>query len=252
MSQQSQKTRWWIFTLSILWVWIIWIISSTVFYLLGATSTSTEPSLLMIIKSFVNWILGLLSLLSMIVWLPLGIVRLVRWYRDLEYNANILLETDETVLKEVYSKDFTIALLSANDIINIQKTAFKKQFSPWLAVFLNIITLWIFGFFKYGFQHDYLPIIKKNDFWSWKAIWFMFIPFFNFYWMFVLRIKLANRINLQYKIRNKELPISKWLVITTLILNFIPYLNYISIFILQSIVVYQIQTAINGLVEENK
>lgn len=249
-AQKAQRTRWWIFTLSILWTWIIRIITSTVFALIGPTTISTDPSLLTIIKAFMNRILVLLSLLSMIVGLPLGIVRLVKWYRNLEYDAHVKLEANEIDIEKIYTKEFDISSLSKNDITNIQKTSFKKVFSPWLAVFLNIITLGLFSFFKYGFQHDYLPIIKKNDFWSWKAIWFMFIPIFNFYWMFVLRIKLANRINLQYKVRNKAFPISKWLVIITLILTFVPYVNYIAIFILQSIVVYQIQTAINGLVEE--
>jgi len=252
MSQKKQRVLWRIFWLSLIWIWILWFIVSLVFWIIGASSwwVLTEPSLLLVIKSFINRLLWLLSLLSLVVWTPLWIVRLVRSYKKQDYDSKINIKSNE--IDNIYNSDFDfdISKLSQDDIKNIKNHGFKKEFSSWLSIFLNIITLWIFWFFYYGFKHDCLPKIKENDFWSWKAIWFMFIPFFNIYWRFVFRLKLTNRINLQYKVRNKKTPISKWLVITTLILNFIPYVNFISVFILHSIVIYQIQTSINKLTKE--
>lgn len=246
MSQKQQRTWWWIFVLSILWVWILWLVISVIFWVLWLWGISWWwDTLLGVIKAFINRILGLISLFSLIIGIPLGLIWLIKWYRDTNYNPNIKLKNK---LDNIYSSDFDISTLDKNDLNEIKKHDFTKTYSVWMAVFLNIITLWIFWFFYYGFKHDRLPKIKENDFWSGQAIWFMFIPFFNIYWHFVFLLKLVNRINLQYRIRNENVPISKWLVIATLILDFIPYVNFISFFILHSIIISKIQSSINKLV----
>lgn len=246
MTQKSKQIWWWIFTFSFVLIWFLWLILTLIFRII---STSWAAWDFYTIKSFINWILWLLALLSFIPWLPLWIVFLVKGYRNQEYNRHIKLETDSLGLRDIYQEDFDASNLSKTDIQKVIGHCITKKFSPGLAVFLNIITVWIFWFFYYWFRHDDFPIIKSNDFGSWKAIWFMFIPFFNIYWQFVFWLKLVNRINLQYRLMRKEIPISKWFAITTLILSIIPYVNYVWFLIFHSILIYQIQLAINGLVK---
>ncbi|MBE6424928.1 MAG: zinc ribbon domain-containing protein [Planctomycetaceae bacterium] len=64
-----------------------------------------------------------------------------------------------------------------------------------------------------------------------KAVGFLFIPFFNIYWFFVAHYGLAIDLNSyarRYQIAVPRAP--EGLVLTALILLFIPYLNMISIF----------------------
>lgn len=173
MSQKKQRILWWIFISSFLWIWIIWLIVSFIFYMIPI---SAWESSLLAIKNLINYLLLMFWLLSLILWIPLGIVFLVKWYRNINYEANIKLETNEIELEKIYNSKFDVFKLSKEDLERIKEHGFKNRFSPALAIFLNIITLWLFWFFNYGFKHDYLPIIKKNDFWWLKAIWFMFIP----------------------------------------------------------------------------
>lgn len=247
MSQKKERNLWLILLLSPIWIWIIWFIVSFVFFIISDSSwwISTESSLL-VIKNFINFLLWLLSLLSL-VSIPLWIFFIVKSNKKKDYDSKIIIENN---IENIYSSDFDVSKVLQHDTENIKNHNFTKSFSPLLAIFLNIITLWFFWIFYYGFESDNLPRIKNDDFWSWKGIWFMFIPLFNIYRCFVFRLELTNRINLQYRIRNKETPISKWLVLTSLILNLIPYVGLISFFIISPIVIYQIQTAINNLVKE--
>lgn len=246
MSQKNKQIWWWILTFSFVLIWFIWLIVSFIFRIISTSSVSWD---VYVIKSFINWILWLLVFLSFVPWLPLWIIWLVQWYKSHEYDRNIKLKTDSFDLQNIYQEDFDASNLTKTDIDKILKHGLKKKFSPGLAVFLNIITIGIFWFFYYWFKHDYLPAIKSNDFGAWKAIWYMFIPFFNIYWQFVFWLKLVNKLNLQYRLKRKEIPISKWFAITTVILNTIPYVTYIWLFIFHPILVYQIQSAINGLVD---
>lgn len=71
ITNNKAKRRWWrILALSIPWLAILWLIVSVIFYILWAvTADPTQaiqwPTLLVVIKSFINrllWILGLLSI----------------------------------------------------------------------------------------------------------------------------------------------------------------------------------------------
>ncbi len=246
MSQKNKQIWWWIFMFSFIWIGIFRFIVSLLFRIISTSGFSWD---FYVIKSIINWILGLFAILSIFVWLPLWIIYLVKWYRSYNYDRHIKIKSNGLITNNIYHKDFDIKSIIKTDIEKITKHGLDKKFSPGLAVFLNIITFGMFGFLYYWIKHDYLPIIKSNDFWAARAVWFMFIPFFNIYWQFVFWLKLVNRLNLQYKLRNKKYKISKWLAITTLVLSVIPYINYIWIFIFHSIMIYQIQSAINGLVK---
>lgn len=249
MSKEKQRMIWWTLTWSFFIVFILRFIVTFVFYSISTLGVyQGDPLLLQVIENIVNYILWLLGLLSFIIWIPLGIVFLAKGYNKDHYNPAIKLDITDKQTEDIYKADFHLSVLSEEDKAKIMTHNYKKEMSPWLVIVLNIISFWIFGLFYYGFAHDHLPIIKKNDFWSLKSIWFSFIPLFNIYWRFVSRLKLINRLNLQYRIRNKKATLSKWLAITTIILSFIPYVNLIALFILRPIVLYKIQSAINWLV----
>ena len=99
-----------------------------------------------------------------------------------------------------------------------------------------------------GLKHSQFPLIKPDDFGAGKAIGFMFIPFFNIYWMFVFWLRLTDRINFQFKIRNQIAPVSRGLVLAALIVMFVPYLGMlVSGLILMPIAIGQIQSSCNTL-----
>lgn len=249
MSQKKERVLWRIFLLSLVRILIFRVMVSVVFWILSIVNgwIWTEPSLLLVIKSFINRILWMILLVFVPILTTLWIALLVTSNKN-DYNPITTIK--KNIANNIYNSDFNISNLSQEDIKKIKTHNFNKRLSTWLTIFLNIITLWFFWLFYYGFQHNNLPRIQNNDFWSWKAIWFMFIPLFNLYWRFIFWLKLTDRLNLQYTIRKQATPISRWLVVVTLIIGFVPYVNFIAMFILQSIVIYQIQRAINGLINE--
>lgn len=246
MSHKNKQICWWIFMFSFIWIGILRFFAYIIFWIMSITSISWD---FYFIKSIINRILWLFLLLSIFVSLPFGVIYIVKWYKSYNYDRHIKIKSNDLSINNIYKKDFDIKNLSKADLDKITKHWLDKKFSAGLAVFLNIITFSMFGFLYYWIKHDYLPIIKSNDFWASRAVWFMFIPFFNIYWQFIFWLKLVNRLNLQYKLRNKNYKISKWITITTLVLSGIPFVNYIWMFIFHSIMIYQIQLAINGLVK---
>jgi hypothetical protein len=87
-----------------------------------------------------------------------------------------------------------------------------------LFILLSILTLGIFGAIYHLLKHGRLPVVKHDDPSAGKAIGFMFIPFYNLYWVFVAWPRLADRINFQYRLRGQPPPISRSLVVTTVAL----------------------------------
>lgn len=162
----------------------------------------------------------------------------------------IIQHLDSFQLQNVYTPMFDIM-----KIPNEQKEEFKrhsmfKTFPVALVVILHFLTSGIFTTIFMGLKHSKLPLIKQNDFSGGKAIGFLFIPFFNIYWFFVFWVRLADRINFQFRLRNQPNAVSKGLVITTLIIAIIPPLGLISGLILFPIFAGQIQSACNKLAIE--
>lgn len=215
-----------------------------IFRLLRSSTWSLEN--LSIIKNFINRILWLFSLFWLI-WLIPWIIILAK--SDSDYDSNIKLETNPRKLNNIY-KEQDISNLPKRDIENMKHNSLVIKLHVAWAVVLNILTFWTFSIFYYWLIHSDLPKIKEDDFSAWKAIWFLFIPFFNIYRIFVFWLRLVDRINFQYTLRGYEKPISRKLTIAYLIICCIPYVNLVSIFILENILVYQIQNTINTLVDE--
>ena len=80
--------------------------------------------------------------------------------------------------------------------------------APWLVVVLSAVTWGIFGSVYLQLKQSRL-IVKPDDPRAGKAIGFLFIPFFNLYWYFVVWRRLADRLNFQYRLRGRPGPINR-------------------------------------------
>jgi len=143
-------------------------------------------------------------------------------------------------IEQVYEEEYKLS--------PAQKSKFKKneltEFPVAATVILHLITFGIFTWIYFGLIHEKLPKVKDDDFGAAKAILFMLIPFFNIYWMFIFWLRLYDRVNLQLKARGRSFELPRGLVIATLILNLIPFVNYIT-FIFWPIVAGLMQSGIN-------
>lgn len=122
------------------------------------------------------------------------------------------------------------------------------------AVVLGIITLNIFAVIHHGLKFSRLPRVRPDDFTAGRAIGFLFIPFFNFHWIFVFWTRLAQRINFQFKLRNLPPPVSGGLGIAVAILTILSIIPGLGVataavnwLILIPILSSQIQSAANQL-----
>lgn len=148
---------------------------------------------------------------------------------------------------DVYSKIFNLSKIKSDEKKEFMRIALT-DFSVAGAVLLHIFTLGWFSYIYYGIAHSKFPKIKQNDFSAGRAIGFLFIPFYNIYWRFVFWLRLVDRINLQLKLRNIKYEVPKSLILTTLILGVIPYLNLLTLLILFPICIGVVQSGINKIV----
>ena len=165
------------------------------------------------------------------------------------YNSNY---SQISTSSPVYEEHFNVKNLSSQEIDSFKKNLFFDTFSTGVGILLHFLTLGIFTTIYCGLKHSKLPKVKSDDFSGGKAIGFLFIPFFNFYWLFVFWRRLAMRINLQFRLRNEQPPVSLGLATAICILTFVPYLGgAINYLVLMPILFSQIQSASNKLANEN-
>ena len=69
-----------------------------------------------------------------------------------------------------------------------------------VTVLLHFLTFGLVSSFMVARKNSYLPRIKADDFTMARGAGFLFIPFFNFYWVFVLFHRTADRLLLQTKL----------------------------------------------------
>jgi hypothetical protein len=102
-----------------------------------------------------------------------------------------------------------------NQVLTPQEREAYKQnllspgMAPWLVVVLSAVTYGIFGSVYLQLKQSRLPVVKPDDPRAGKAIGFLFIPFFNVYWYFVVWRRLADRLNFQYRLRGLPEPIDR-------------------------------------------
>lgn len=115
--------------------------------------------------------------------------------------------------------------------------------SPGLVVALHLLTFGLYSIVHFGRMHDALPAIERDDPSAAKAIGFNFIPYFNLYWMFVQPLRLADRINLQLRLRGERPVALRDLAVASAITTML-----IGLPILWVVSAWQFQKAVNRLV----
>lgn len=150
-------------------------------------------------------------------------------------------------LLAVYQEGFEVSRIP-----DAQRTAFMRHlvyapFSVGGAIALHYLTLGIFTMIYYGLRHSKLPRIRPDDFAGGKAVGFLFIPFFNFYWLFPFWLPLTGRVNFQFRLRNEPPPVSRGLVLAATIVQVIPYVGFFWWLVFAPIVISQLQGALNAL-----
>lgn len=152
----------------------------------------------------------------------------------------------------IYEPNFDIRNIHPNDQQRFRQHEIRSPFSVGLGIFLHFITFGIFTLIRAGLEFDKLPKIKEDDLGAGKAIGFMFIPFFNLYWIFVFWGQLTKRINFQFKLRGMSPPISPGLATAYCIIRLIPYVNVFAYLIFMPILYGTVQSACNTLANENQ
>ncbi|MBM3779819.1 MAG: hypothetical protein FJW23_16520 [Acidimicrobiia bacterium] len=150
-------------------------------------------------------------------------------------------------LLAVYQESFDLGRIPAAQQQQFAKHQLVESFSVGGAIALHYVTIGIFTILYYGLRHSKLPRIRPDDFGGGKAIGFLFIPFFNFYWLFPFWLRLADRVNFQFRLRNQPPPVSRGLVLAATIIQVIPYVGFFWWLVFGPIVIGQLQGALNAL-----
>jgi hypothetical protein len=119
-----------------------------------------------------------------------------------------------------------------------------ERFPVWLAALLHVLTFGVFSVVFYAIQGGRLPEVEAGDPCAQKGVGFFLIPYFNLYWLFAFPTRLADRLNLQLRLRGERPMVSQALMVacslsTTLMLGPVLWIA----------AVVQIQQAINRIVE---
>lgn len=118
-----------------------------------------------------------------------------------------------------------------------------EHFPVWLAVLLHIVTFGIFSVVHYAGQGGRLPALDPGDPSPGKAVGLFLVPYFNLYWMFAFPTRLADRINLQLRLRGEAPMVSQPLVVASAISTALFVVPVLWVF-----TVVQMQQAINRIV----
>jgi hypothetical protein len=123
-----------------------------------------------------------------------------------------------------------------------------EAFPVWLAIVLHFLTFGLFSLVHFSNLHDRLPKAEQDDPSAGKAIGFSFIPYFNFYWIVFNTLRLADRMNLQFRLRGLPDRVPRGLALAAGVLSVVPYLNMLVGFtILWPIAIARFQRAANEL-----
>jgi hypothetical protein len=119
-----------------------------------------------------------------------------------------------------------------------------ERFPVWLAALLHVLTFGLFSVIYYAVQGGRLPTIETGDPGAHKGVGFFLIPYFNLYWLFAFPTRLADRLNLQLRLRGEAPRVSQALMVACSISTALIVVPFFWIF-----AVVQIQRAINRIAE---
>lgn len=118
----------------------------------------------------------------------------------------------------------------------------------WKVVVPHVLTLGLSSGIRFNTLHDRLPKAEHDDPSAAKAITFHVVPYFNMYWVFFNGLRLADRLNLQLRLRDEAPRIDRSWVITAGVASVLPYINFVLAPIAWLVVAIQMQRAINRIV----
>jgi TonB family protein len=144
---------------------------------------------------------------------------------------------------------FLITLFRANKLPQSTQVTEReiRPFSPAILIILHFISGGIASHIKLAYIHGQLPKVRPNDPRPAKAFWFLFIPFFNIYWVFFVYRRLVLRLNEQLNDKHISYQVPKGFITAALITAFVPFVNVIFLAILWPICIFMFQTAANHL-----
>lgn len=122
-----------------------------------------------------------------------------------------------------------------------------SSFSVAGVVLLHLVTMGLFPMIWFNIMHGKMPMTRQDDPSAGKAIGFMFIPFFNFYWIFFTYLRLIDRINYQRAARGLPETLHGF-TLAICILSVIPYVNYVNFLFIAPIWAGMMQASVNELV----
>lgn len=160
----------------------------------------------------------------------------------------VRVEVDRSVSLSPYAAP---EMLSERDKEFMSKHSLRA-FPVWAAVLLHYATFGLASLIRYSLAHDRFPKAVAGDPSAGKALGFSFIPYFNLYWCVYSPLRLADRINLQNRIRGRGDGVPRGLVLFCGVLGVIPYLNVLLGVPMWGIGVAKLQKAINQLAAERE
>jgi hypothetical protein len=153
-----------------------------------------------------------------------------------------------------YSRLFDVSTLAPETVEAYRQHQFHATFSVLLAILVHFLTFAAASPFLIARKYALLPKIRPDDFSTLKAAGFMFIPFFNLYWAFVLCQRLVDRLTLQARLWEIPGVPSKGVatsVAVTSCLGAIPYIGVVfvlvQLLVLWPIYLGQVQVFCNRL-----
>lgn len=83
----------------------------------------------------------------------------------------------------------------------------------WLIVLLHVLTFGLSSVVHFARMSERLPQLTPDDPGAVKAALGFFIPYYNLYWLFAFPLRLADRINLQFRLRGQGPGVSRGMLI---------------------------------------
>jgi hypothetical protein len=123
-----------------------------------------------------------------------------------------------------------------------------EAFPVWATVLVHVLTFGIASFLRFNTMHGRLPKAERDDPSTARAIGFHFIPYFNYYWVFWNGLRLADRINLQARLRGLPDGVPRGVVVMAGVASIIPYIQFVTGPIVWLIVAIYMQRTVNQIV----